>query len=61
MHERAFWRYADKQQCKQEMTELQKSDPQMHKDVVKGFVKERIKCAQEEKKIKFSISSFKKS
>ena len=60
-HERAFWRQAAQQECKQEMSELQKSDPQMHKDIVKAFVKERIKCGQEEKKIKFSISTFKKS
>ena len=59
--ERAFWRHADKQECKKEMSELQKSDPQMHKDIVRGFVRERIKCGQEEKKMKFSISTFKKS
>ena len=61
LHERSFWRFADKQKSKTDMRALEASDPALFKDIQKEFIKERQKAANAEQKVKFNIASFKKS
>ena len=61
LHQRAFWRHAEKQGVQQDMKDLESESPQTFKDVLKGFLKERTRAAAADGKIKFSMTAFKKS
>ena len=61
LHERAFWRYAETQNQKADMKQLEGSDPNLFKNIQREFIKERQKAAQAEKKLKFNIATYKKT
>ena len=61
LDKRAFWRHAKQQHCEEDMKKLEKNDPRLFAEVLKGFVKERTQAAASQNKLKFGIQNFKKT
>lgn len=65
LHVTPFWRHAEKQKKTKELRDLQKSDnkadQKLFADMMKAFIKERLRAAREQNKIKFCMQSFKVS
>ena len=58
---RSFWYTAQSQDCQTEMKTLETEDPAEFNQVLKAFVKERQKAKTQAAKVKFNITSFRKS
>ena len=55
---RALQRTAERQGSRQELEQMEASEPKMHTALVKAFVKERQKAKKTGQKLKFTIASF---
>ena len=58
---RAFWYTAQSQECHKDMKTLETEDPAEFNQVLKAFTRERQKAKAQAAKVKFNITSFRKS